>query len=49
MRDFLPKPGHWFGPATRLGLLGPAQPHGPGWAQLKKSSKIISKKVCDFP
>jgi hypothetical protein len=34
---FLAQPGHWFGPATPLGLLGPAQPHGPGWAQLFKN------------
>jgi hypothetical protein len=32
---------------TRLGLLGPAQLHGPGWAQPEKKKffkKIISKK-----
>jgi len=34
--------GHWLGLVTRLGWLGPAQPHGPGWAQPKK--KISSKK-----
>jgi len=33
--------GHWFGPVTRLGLLGSAQPHGPTWTQpLKK--RVIS-------
>jgi hypothetical protein len=28
---------------TRLGWLGPAQPHGPGWAQPKK--KDFFKKI----
>jgi hypothetical protein len=43
------QPGHWLGLVTRLGLLGPAQPYGPSWAQLKK--KILQKlflKKCDF-
>jgi len=35
--------GHWHGPVTRLGWLGPAQPHGMGWAQPVK--KIILKKI----
>ncbi|KAJ6889936.1 hypothetical protein NC651_023645 [Populus alba x Populus x berolinensis] len=31
------QPGHWLGPVTRLGWLGPAQPpHGLSWAQPKK-------------
>jgi hypothetical protein len=49
---FKSQSGHWLGPVTRLGLPGPAQPHGPGWAQPKKKKilleKIISKKICDF-
>jgi hypothetical protein len=28
--------GHWPLPVTRLGGLGPAPPHGPGWAQPEK-------------
>jgi hypothetical protein len=48
--------GHWLGPVIRLGWIGPAPPHGLGWAQPEKkekkkrnfSSKIISKKICDF-
>jgi hypothetical protein len=31
-------------PVTRLGLLGPAQPHRLSWAQPKKK-KLKSKKV----
>jgi len=48
---FKSQSGHWLGPVTRLGLLGPAQPHGPGWAQPKKKiilEKIISKKSVIF-
>ena len=33
--------GHWFGPVTRLGLLGSAQPHGPSWTQPKKKTSNI--------
>jgi len=35
----------------RPGLLGPAPPHGPGWAQPKKIKffKKNLKKKCDFP
>ena len=36
------QPGHWFGPVTRLGLLGSAQPHGSSWTQPpKKTSNIV--------
>jgi hypothetical protein len=38
--------GHWHGPVTRLGWLGPAQPHGLGWAQPAK--KIYLKKNLSF-
>jgi hypothetical protein len=35
------------------GWLGPAQPHGPGWAQPENKKQISSKKffskICDFP
>jgi hypothetical protein len=40
--------------AERLGLLDPAQPHGPGWAQLIKNKNKIKflqklfQKICDF-
>jgi hypothetical protein len=37
------QPGHWLEPVTRLGLLGPAQPHGLSWAQ-PKNKKIKKQK-----
>jgi hypothetical protein len=47
--------GHWQGPLTRLGWLGPAQPHGPGWAKpekkyikIKNFSKLFPKKSVIF-
>jgi len=40
--------GHWQGPVTRLGWLGPAQPHGPGWAQLQKNNKYKIKFSLNF-
>jgi hypothetical protein len=45
------QPGHWFGPVTRLGLLGSAQPHGSSWTQPpKKTSNIVVFLYffCDF-
>jgi hypothetical protein len=44
----LSQPGHWLGPVTRFELLGPAQPHGPSWAQPKKIQKLF-QKIYDFP
>ena len=38
--------GHWHGPVTRLGWLGPAQPQGPGWAQPVK--KNYFQKIYEF-
>jgi hypothetical protein len=38
--------GHWHGPVTRLGWLGPAQSHGLGWAQPAK--KKYFKKKSEF-
>jgi hypothetical protein len=39
------QPGHWLGPVTGLGWLGPAQPM---WAELgparKKNKKVKNKK-----
>jgi hypothetical protein len=47
----LSQPGHLLGPVARLGLMGPAQSHGPSWAQPEKkrkkifSSKLLFKKI----
>jgi len=38
--------GHWQGPVTRLGWLGPAQPKKK--ILNKIFFKIISKNICDF-
>jgi hypothetical protein len=52
----LSQPGHLLGPVARLGLMGPAQSHGPSWAQPEKKEKKIflqnyclKKYICDFP
>jgi hypothetical protein len=40
--------GDWLGPVTVRGWLGPAQLHGPGWAQPKNKKffeKFFSKSV----
>jgi hypothetical protein len=39
------QPGHWLGPVTRLGRLGPAQTIGLIWTQPKKKKQII----CPIP
>jgi hypothetical protein len=41
------QPGHWLGPVTGPGWLGPAQPRtgGLSWAQPKKPKKIKTKKI----
>jgi len=51
MLAFKSQSGHWLGPVTLPGLLGPAQPHGSGGPNQKKqknSSKSISKKFVIF-
>jgi hypothetical protein len=37
--------GHWHGPVTKLGWLGPAQSHGLGWAQPAKKKKNLKKNL----
>jgi len=55
MHATVAKPGHWFGPVTRLGWLDPVQPGWAGWIQsspagldpaLKK--KTNKKKIVSF-
>jgi hypothetical protein len=43
--------GHWHGPVTKLGWLGPAQPHRQVGSNSKKKTflqKQIISKICDF-
>jgi len=44
----LSQPGHWPKPVTRFELLGPAESHGPSWAQQKKIKNYFKKSVI-FP
>jgi hypothetical protein len=37
------QPGHWIGPVTRLGWLGPAQPPWAELGQAQKNNKKIEK------
>jgi hypothetical protein len=41
------QPGHWLGPVTGLGRLGPAPPYGLGQIHPKKSSPIwLGLRLC---
>jgi hypothetical protein len=43
------QPGYWSRRVTRLGWVGPAQPHGSSWTQPKKNNiKKTEREIYDF-